>query len=150
MSSHPKVGSAYIPNYVTASRINNFCKNTGSCDVETPYIPPPPPINIPNLNTSLNSQYPIVLFYIVNANNSVTFSGNINKSNFSVNGFDIFPNNVNYTIDYTFNNVSGDLVFTINNYLNDTNISIYINGSTQFASTIHSIVYYNNHVISPS
>jgi len=145
-----RLGSSYTPNYVTASRIDSFCRNNGGCATQQTTPPPPPPpssVLIPNLNISMNSEYPINLSYVLNNDNSVTFSGYINKSNFSVNNIEIFPENSSYSVSYTFNSVTGGISFSIQNYSNSSNISIFINGTTQLASTTHYITFYNYHVI---
>lgn len=142
-TSYPKLGSSYTPNYVTVSRINNFYKNNiNEQNVQLSAI------DISNLNISFNSNYLIQLnSVVVNSNNSVTFSGYINKNNFSVGSIDIFPNSNNYTIDYTFNNITGNIIITLNNYSNDQSIIVYINGYTSIASTTHNISYYFSNLV---
>ena len=136
MSKFPNLGSNYNQNYVKSSWIYNFSKNNG-------LQRPNGPILIPNLDIANNTEYPINLTAVVNNNNSVTFSGYINQSNFVPTSVQANP----YPVTFTFNNITGQISVTVNNYSNNNNIVIEIIGYTKFASTIHNITFYYNNIV---
>jgi hypothetical protein len=144
---YPRLGSSYSPNYSQSSRISNFCKHHGGCSEISNNNKIPYKVSIPNPNVSYDSEYNINLIPTINSNNSVTFIGQINNRNFNITKIDISPLNNNYTIDYTFNNITGVINITVNNYLNDISICICIHGYQKFISTTHNSVYCNNYFI---
>lgn len=138
----PRIGGSYYPNFKSASRVQQFCKRRGGCDKPLPPPPPKPSPPVPvNLEFSFKTNYDIHLDPTVNSNNSVTFSGKINKSNTSVTHIEIIPLEPEYTVSYTYNSKTGSISITLENYPNDVNISLSIVGKQYFAGTTHNVNY---------
>lgn len=134
------LGSNYYQNYTQSARIQSFLNNHPQINSTVKYSNP-----ITRLNIATSTDYLIQLTNTLNDNNSITFSGTIPKKNYQINGIDIFPNNDNYTVDYTYNKNNGSIQFTINNF-NNVSCKIQINGTLKLASTTHNVYYYYNYL----
>ena len=134
------LGSNYNQNYRQSTRIQSFLNNHPQINSTIKYSNPITPLNI-----ATSTDYLIELTYTLNDNNSITFNGKIPKKNYQINSINIFPNNDNYTVDYTYNKNNGSIQFTINNF-NNVSCKIQINGTLKLASTTHNVYYYYNYL----
>lgn len=136
------LGSSYIPNYKQAARIQTFIDNHPNANQNKKYTRAIAPLNI-----STNNNYLMDLSYNLDTNNnSITFYGQINKKNFHIVDFNIYQNNNNCNIDYIYNNINGNIEFTIHNFENKT-CRLQINGTLKMASITHYVTYYYNYLV---